>query len=42
MPKNVNCITIIITSEAIEKKTKKKDNKQSEQLRECLQVEWLL
>ena len=46
MPKNINSITINITLEGIEKiKTEKHDNKlnkQSEQSREYLQVEWLL
>ena len=43
MLKNINCITIIITLEWIEKiKTEKMATKQSKQSHDCLLVEWLL
>lgn len=44
MPKNINCITIIITLEGIEKikNLKKKTKEQSEQSHNCLQGEWIL
>lgn len=44
MPKSINCVTMIITLEGIEriKNSKKKTTKQSEESRECSQVEWLL
>ena len=43
MPKNINCITIIITLEGIEKiKTEKMTTKQSKQSRERLQVEYTI
>ena len=42
MPKNIHSITINITLEGTEKmKTEKLTTKQSEHLREHLQVEWL-